>query len=162
MPIAPHPILGHVKRGARGEPATLRVAWIKTDVPCAGKSRSGRTYEPCRGLGPVPQIGQSPSPWLSNQTVQPGPSRSTIGTFCFGTGAKTADFSILPDAVSRPRMQHRPSSTQSEAEPIAVRLAVLLSPGLPQEHDRASLAKRISPRGRGRSSLQPFSAVAIQ
>jgi hypothetical protein len=27
-----------VKRGARGGPATLRVAWIKTDVPCAGKS----------------------------------------------------------------------------------------------------------------------------
>jgi hypothetical protein len=87
------------------------------DVPCAGKSRSGRTHEPCRELGPVPQIGQFPSPRLSNQTVQPGPSRSTIETFCFGTGAKTADFSILPDAVSRPRMQHRPSSTQSEAEP---------------------------------------------
>ena len=32
-----------MKRGARGEPATLRVAWIKIDVPCAGKSRSGRT-----------------------------------------------------------------------------------------------------------------------
>jgi hypothetical protein len=41
----------------------------------------------------------------------------TIETLCFGTGAQTADFSILPDAVSRPRMQHRPSSTQSEAEP---------------------------------------------
>jgi hypothetical protein len=69
------------------------------------------------GIGPVPQIGQSPSPWLSNQPVQPGPLRSTIETFCFGTGAQTADFSILPDAVSRPRMQHRPNSTQSEAEP---------------------------------------------
>ncbi|MEA2769819.1 MAG: hypothetical protein QOD93_2781 [Acetobacteraceae bacterium] len=67
---------------------------------------------------PVPQIGQSPSPWLSDQTVQPGPSRFTIETFCFGTGAQSADFSIFPDAVSRPRMQHRPSSTQSEAEPI--------------------------------------------
>ena len=46
-------------------------------------------------MSPVPQIGQSPSPWLSNQPVQPGPLRSTIETFCFGTGAQTADFSIL-------------------------------------------------------------------
>jgi hypothetical protein len=66
---------------------------------------------------PYRKLDSPPSPWLSNQTVQPGPSRFTVETVCFGTGAKTADFSILPDAASRLRMQHRPSSTQSEAEP---------------------------------------------
>jgi CheY-like chemotaxis protein len=70
------------------------------------------------GIGPRTTNWTSTSPWLSNLTVQPGPSRSTIEIFCFGTAAKAADFSILPDAVSRPRMHHRPSSTQSEAEPI--------------------------------------------
>jgi hypothetical protein len=45
---------------------------------------------------------------------------------------------------------------------IAVRLVVLLSPGLPQEHDRASLAKRIRPGEQDRSSLQLFSAVEVE
>jgi capsule polysaccharide export protein KpsC/LpsZ len=49
-----------------------------------------------------------------------------------------------------------------DGAPIAVCLAVFLSPALPQEHDRASLAKRISPRERVRSSLQPFSAAVVQ
>jgi hypothetical protein len=60
---------------------------------------------------------------------------------------------------------HHPPALEAlvlDDTPIAVRLAVLLSPGLPQEHDPASLAKRISPREWGRSSLQPFSAVMIQ
>jgi hypothetical protein len=55
---------------------------------------AAKADEPCRELGPVPQIEQSPSPSLS-LTVQPGPSRSTIETFCFGTGAETANFSFF-------------------------------------------------------------------
>src|ERR1700722_17261298 len=46
--------------------------------------------------------------------------------------------------------------------PIAVRLAVLLSPGLPQKHDPANLARRIQRAEWGRSSLQPFSAEVVQ
>jgi hypothetical protein len=42
--------------------------------------------------------------------------------------------------------------------PVAVRLAILLSPGLPQKHDPATLAKGIRRWEWGRSSLQPFSA----
>ena len=60
---------------------------------------------------------------------------------------------------------HHPAALQAlvlDDAPIAVRLAILLSPGLPQKHDPASLAKRISPRERGRSSLQPFSAVVAR
>src|ERR1700760_340632 len=60
---------------------------------------------------------------------------------------------------------HHPAAREAlvlDDAPIAMRLAVLLSPGLPQEHDRASLAKRIRPGERGRSSLQPFSAGTVQ
>jgi hypothetical protein len=60
---------------------------------------------------------------------------------------------------------HHPAALKAlvlDDAPIAARPAVLLWPGLPQEHDRASLAKRIRPGERGRSSLQPFSAVEVQ
>jgi hypothetical protein len=60
------------------------------------------------------------SPSLSNETVQPGPSRSTNVTFCFGAGAHAADFAILSDAVSQPHRQHLPSSTESEGEPTSL------------------------------------------
>src|ERR1700679_587245 len=46
--------------------------------------------------------------------------------------------------------------------PVAVRLAVLLSLGLPQKHDPANLASRIRRGERGRSSLQPFSTMVAQ
>jgi hypothetical protein len=44
--------------------------------------------------------------------------------------------------------------------PVAVRLAVLLSPGLPQKHDIANLANGTCLRGQARSSLQPISAAS--
>jgi choline dehydrogenase-like flavoprotein len=43
--------------------------------------------------------------------------------------------------------------------PIVVRLAVLLSLGLPQKHDPANLAVGIRCWEQGRSSLQPFSVI---
>ena len=43
--------------------------------------------------------------------------------------------------------------------PIVVRLAVLLSLGLPQKHDPANLAEGIRCWEQGRSSLQPFSVI---
>src|ERR1700739_2509322 len=60
---------------------------------------------------------------------------------------------------------HHPAALEAlvlDDAPVVVRLATLLSPGLPPKHHRASLAKRIRPGERGRSSLQPFSAMAIQ
>jgi len=45
---------------------------------------------------------------------------------------------------------------------VTVRLAILLSPGLPQKHDPANLARRIRRWESGRSSLPPFLAVAAR
>jgi len=52
------------------------------------------------------------------------PSERLLARLGMPVGAHNADFSILLDAVSRPHMQHRPSSTQSEAEPLMQRFAV--------------------------------------
>jgi hypothetical protein len=46
--------------------------------------------------------------------------------------------------------------------PIVVRLAVLLSLGLPQKHDPTNLAMGIHRWEQGRSSLQPFSAISAK
>jgi hypothetical protein len=44
--------------------------------------------------------------------------------------------------------------------PVAVRLAIRLSPGLRQKHDATKLANESDPGEQGRSSLQPFSAAS--
>jgi hypothetical protein len=66
--------------------------------------------------------------------------------------------------LGRQLLRH-PAALQAlvlDVAPIAVRLAILLSPGLPQEHDPANLARRIQQAEWGRSSLQPFLTEVVQ
>jgi hypothetical protein len=64
------------------------------------------------------------------------------------------------------QLLHHPAALQAlvlDDAPIAVRLVVVLSPGLPQKHNPANLARRIQRAEWGRrSSLQPFSTEVVQ
>jgi hypothetical protein len=95
---------------------------------------------------------QRQGPWLSRFLIE------HLDGFAPGGGLGRADLAEIQNVAL-----HHPTALQAlvlNDAPIGVRLAILLSSGLAQEHDPASLAKRISPGEQGRSSLQRFSAMA--
>src|SRR5689334_3857865 len=117
--------------------------------------RTRLSRSPCRSICPCDRFlhVSSAYPWLSCFLIE------DLDGFAPGGGLRGADLAQIQNVAL-----HHPPTLEAlvlHDAPIGVRLAVLLPSGLAQEHD-PSLAKRISLREQGRSSLQRLSAVVVQ
>src|ERR1700735_1809561 len=90
----------------------------------------------------------------------PGVLVENFDGFAPGRGLRRADIAQIQDVALHNAAG--PEAMVLDDAPIAVRLAILLPPGLPQKHDAENLAKGIRGGEQGRSSLQRFSTILAQ
>src|ERR1700735_5458487 len=90
----------------------------------------------------------------------PGVLVENFDGFAPGRGLRRADIAQIQDVALHNAAG--PEAMVLDDAPMAVRLAILLPPGLPQKHDAENLARGIRRGDRGRSSLQRFSAILPQ